>query len=136
MRYQVPQFIEIEDKIFGPLTIKQFLYVAGGTALAFIIWNALPSFIAVFFAIPVIMFFFALAFYKHNERPFIFTVESAFKYFFNDKLYIWKREEKKPEKKSKEDVEPAKLDIPRMSNSKLKELSWSLDVNSNFDNNK
>jgi len=26
MQFQVPQFIEIEDKIFGPLTLKQFLY--------------------------------------------------------------------------------------------------------------
>ena len=27
MQYQVPQFIEVEDKIFGPLTFKQFLYI-------------------------------------------------------------------------------------------------------------
>ena len=30
MRFQVPQFIEIESKIFGPLTFKQFIYLAGG----------------------------------------------------------------------------------------------------------
>ena len=30
MQYQVPQFIEVEDKIFGPLTFKQLVYVVGG----------------------------------------------------------------------------------------------------------
>jgi hypothetical protein len=29
MEYQVPQFIEVEDKIFGPLTWKQFIYWVG-----------------------------------------------------------------------------------------------------------
>ena len=42
MRFQVPQFIEVEDKIFGPLTLKQFLYTAGGAAVGFIIWSIFP----------------------------------------------------------------------------------------------
>ena len=41
MRFQVPQFIEIEDKIFGPLTIKQFIYIAGGAGLCFILFRFL-----------------------------------------------------------------------------------------------
>jgi hypothetical protein len=135
MRYQVPQFINIEDKIFGPLTLKQFLYVAGGSALAFIIWNALPSFIAIFFAVPVGIFFFALAFYQYNDRPFIYTVEGAFKYFFTDKLYIWKKEDKKPKKQAEVVTKEAeKMNIPKLSDSKLKELSWSLDINNSTDN--
>ncbi|TSC61742.1 MAG: SsrA-binding protein, partial [Parcubacteria group bacterium Athens0416_74] len=30
MQFQVPQFIEVEDKIVGPLTFKQFVFIAGG----------------------------------------------------------------------------------------------------------
>jgi len=30
MRFEVPQFIEVEDKIFGPFTWKQFIYLMGG----------------------------------------------------------------------------------------------------------
>ncbi len=33
MRFEVPQFIDVEDKIFGPFTFKQFLYLAGGAGL-------------------------------------------------------------------------------------------------------
>ena len=133
MRYQVPQFIEIEDKIFGPLTLKQFLYVAGGSSIAFIIWTILPTFFAIILAIPVLIFFFALAFYKVNQRPFIATVESAVKYFFNQKLYIWHKSEKKPTKSDTEDVvDEVKMNLPKMSDSKLKELTWSLDINQNL----
>src|SRR3990172_12458701 len=42
MQFQVPQFIEIEDKIFGPLTFKQFIYVAGGAGACYLLWRVLP----------------------------------------------------------------------------------------------
>ena len=34
MRFEVPQFVDIEDKIFGPLTFKQFIYIAGGAGVS------------------------------------------------------------------------------------------------------
>ena len=57
MRYQVPQFIDVEDKIFGPLTLKQFLYVAGGSGFSFIIWSILPTYLAIPIALPILGFF-------------------------------------------------------------------------------
>ncbi|MFM2424198.1 MAG: hypothetical protein RLZZ70_589, partial [Candidatus Parcubacteria bacterium] len=38
MQFEVPQFIEIEDKIFGPLTWKQFLYVGGGLSMTAVLF--------------------------------------------------------------------------------------------------
>src|SRR3989344_2665997 len=35
MEYQVPQFIEVEDKIIGPLTLKQFIYLAGEAGFSY-----------------------------------------------------------------------------------------------------
>jgi len=136
MRYQVPQFIEVEDKIFGPLTLKQFLYVGGGAASGFIIWSILPSFIAVIVGLPVVGFFLALAFYKYNDRPFVITVENSVKYFLGNKLYIWKKQPKKidPAKPEQEDIGESNLFVPKLSDSKLKELSWSLDINKKLDN--
>lgn len=129
MRYQVPQFIEIEDKIFGPLTIKQFLYVVGGTAIGFILWSTVPKVIALLVGPPIVIFFIALAFYKYNDRPLILTVESAINYFFSSKLYIWKKKQKTPKEISKSEDVVSSLTLPKMSDSKLKEISWSLDVN-------
>ena len=129
MRYQVPQFIEVEDRIFGQLTLKQFLYVSGGAAIGFILWTSLPNFLALLIGIPVVGFFIALAFYQSNGRPFVNTVESAVKYFFATKLYIWKKEEKKPVAKDAVQSENLELYVPKLSDSKLKELTWSLDIN-------
>ena len=47
MRYQVPQFTDIEDKIIGPFTIKQFVYVVGGAGMSFIVYNYLTFYIAI-----------------------------------------------------------------------------------------
>lgn len=141
MRYQVPQFIEVEDKIFGPLTIKQFLYVAGGAAIGFIIWSLLPKFLAIIIGVPVVLFFMALAFYRFNDRPFIYTVEYAVKYFLGKKLYIWHKKENKPvdssEKKgsiNEKDGEKndSNIFVPKLSDSKLKEISWSIDIKENL----
>ena len=129
MRYQVPQFIEVEDKIFGPLTFKQFLYLAGGGGLCLIIFTLLPLMIGVFFMLPIAGFAVALAFYKVNGRPFIETVEHAFQYFFGNKLYLWKQREAKPSAPNPiAAASPASLNVPKLSNSKLKDLSWSLNI--------
>ncbi len=133
MQYQVPQFIEIEDKIFGPLTFKQFLYVGGGAAIGFIFWMMTPKIIAIIVGAPIVAFFMAAAFYKVNGRPFLVFIEGAIKFFFSSKLYIWKKTEKKPEKKEEVAHEESAQALPKLSQSKLKEISWNLDVQDRFD---
>ena len=39
MQFKVPQFLDIEDKIFGPFTFKEFVYLAGGAGLCFILYR-------------------------------------------------------------------------------------------------
>lgn len=137
MQYQVPQFIEIEDKIFGPLTLKQFIYLAGGAALGFLIYQALPFFFAVLVGLPVVGFAVGLAFFKPDgHRPFIVYVENAIKFFLGKKLYIWKKQEKKPEKKAAVAETASSVYIPKLSDSKLKELTWSLDIHHNVSSTK
>jgi len=128
MQFQVPQFIDIEDKIFGPLTFKQFIYLAGGAGISFVLYVTLPFFIAFLIIIPVVVFSVALAFYKINKKPFLSVVESAFKYLLNAKLYTWKKQDKKILKKAEDVVPVNQLYVPKLSDSKLKDLSWSLDV--------
>ena len=142
MRFQVPQFIEVEDKIFGPLTLKQFIYLAGGGGLSFVVYRIFGSLLLSFLPIVIIMSFSAmLAFYKINNKPFIFVVEAAFKYFFSSKLYIWKKEanQKAAGKiaESSEDVKKyASLMVPKISDSKLKDLTWSLDIKESMYSNR
>ena len=71
MQYQTPQFIDVEDKIFGPLTVRQFVYLAGGAGLSFILFQLLPFLIAIILIGGVAALSLALAFYKINNKPFI-----------------------------------------------------------------
>ncbi len=127
MQFRVPQFIEVEDKIFGPFTFKQFLYLVGGAGLSFILYRTLPFFIAVIFILPVIALSLSLAFYKINNKPFIYIVEAFIRYTLSHKLYLWKKEEKKEGEKKKEGASAPSY-VPRLSDSKLRDIAWSLDV--------
>jgi hypothetical protein len=133
MRFQVPQFIEVEDKIFGPLTFKQFVYLAGGAGICVVLFILLPRFLAILISLPIAAFSGALAFYKFNDKPFIHFIEAFFNYSLKSKLYIWKKEEKKAVG-SKEDEASKPIEqvyVPKLSESKLRELTWSLDIKEN-----
>ncbi len=141
MRFQVPQFIEVEDKIFGPLTLKQFIYLAGGGGLSFLVYAMLNSILLA--AIPIIGIMSlsaALAFYKVNNKPFVSMVEYAFKYYLGSKLYIWKKGEKEPPKTAETAAKGlrnyASIMVPKISDSKLKDLTWSLDIKESMYSNK
>lgn len=131
MQFRVPQFIDIEDKLFGPLTFKQFVYLVGGAGLIFVIYKSLPSFIAFLIIIPVAALAVALAFYKPNGKPFIFLFQSAVKYFTSNKLYVWKKKAKNPEPKEVEHDDSLSSVVPMSSSSNLRDLSWSLDIQDN-----
>lgn len=128
MRYQVPQFIEVEDKIFGPLTFKQFIYLAGGAGLCLLFFTLLPIYLTVLLGIPIVAFALALAFYKVNGRPFIVSVEHAFGYFWGHKLYLWKQRVPEAAAPAAVPVVPTSLGVPKLSESRLKDLAWSLNI--------
>ena len=131
MRFQVPQFIEVEDKIFGPLTFKQFIYLAGPIGISVVLLTFIPKLLAILFSLPIVVFGFALAFYKVNGKPFINVVEAYLKYSIGGRLYIWKKEEKKPVARKEADKPIEQVYVPRLSESKLRELTWSLDIKEN-----
>ncbi len=130
-QYQVPQFIEVEDKIFGPLTLKQFIYLAGGGGVCLALFTVLPLWLALPLMVPPVALALALAFYEVNGRPFIISMEHAFSYFFGSKLYLWKHRklDGAPAPQNPAGAKPvAELPVPKLSNSKLKDLSWSLNI--------
>lgn len=126
MKFQVPQYIEVEDKIFGPLTLRQFVYVLGSAGLTFIFYRFLGIF-GLVLGIPILIFGVLLAFYKHNNRPFAFFVESALRYAINKKLYLWRKTEKLRERRHEESGDSV-LFIPKLRNDTLKDMTWGIDA--------
>jgi hypothetical protein len=131
MQFKVPQFIDVEDKIFGPFTFRQFLYLAGGAGICFLLYKTLPLVVAIIIMLPVIALSLALTFYRVNEKPFIYILEAYIGYLGKNKLYVWKKAP--PKKKSTDKTDAAQKPaaesyVPKLSESKLKDISWSLDV--------
>lgn len=129
MRFQVPQFIEVKSKIFGPLTLEQFIYLAGGGGVVFLIYLMLPFWLVFLLAIPIIGFSLALSFYKINNQPFVKILENALGFVSSPKLYVWRKEKRKKEIKKEEKIDPkSQIKLPKLSKSKLENLAWSLDI--------
>ena len=130
MEYQVPQFIEVEDKIVGPLTLRQFIYLAGGAGLCVIFFLYLPLWLAFPLIALVAAFAGALAFYKINGKPFIEIIEAGFNFMTGSKLFLWHHEDPKiaPKPLVAPEAQAPVANAPRISRGKLSELAWSLDI--------
>lgn len=132
MRFQVPQFINIEDKILGPFTVKQFVYLVGGAGMIYIVYTYLPFYLAIFVILPVATLVLALAFFKPNGKPFVFMLQAAMRYAISSRLYLWRRAERRvTPKEAVKELTSTGGTVPALSESKLKDLTWALDINQN-----
>lgn len=91
MQFQIPQFIEVESKIVGPLTIKQFLYLAGAGGLSFMFFFILNTWLWLIITAIIVPIGVGLAFIKYNGQPLPKIIGMAFFYFWKPKVYIWQR---------------------------------------------
>jgi hypothetical protein len=129
-QYQVPQFIEVEDKIFGPLTVKQFIYILGGVgSLVVIFILPMPSVIKWLLSGLFGSFFAALAFYKVNNRPFAVFLNSFIAHYTSPRLFIWKKGAYKNTSVKELQKPKQELYAAKLTERRLKDLSWSLDIN-------
>lgn len=130
MRFEVPQFIDVEDKIFGPLSFTQFLYLVGGGGLAFLLIRFVPG-IGFLLAIGAIIFAIMLAFYTKNSRTFVQILEAWAKYQIGGKLFLWRKEDKKSKLTiDRKEITKAEEKEPEMyvDAVKIKDLASSLDI--------
>lgn len=139
MQFRVPQFIDMEDKVFGPFTLKQFGYIVGAGGLSFLIWTFIPiKFIAILVIVPVASLFLALAFVKYNNRSFGEILESAFTYYTGAKIYTWKQPDVKKTETSVDQVvanTQKEIIIEKTNRDKIHDLSLGLDVYENNSQN-
>lgn len=89
-KFQVPQFIETETKLIGPLTLRQFLFVAGGVSMTAVAYTLLSGVFFVVTAIVILSFFGALAFAKVDGQPMLNYLAYLLAYALGSKRYIYK----------------------------------------------
>ena len=96
-QFVVPQFIDVEDKIFGPITTRQFLILLGAGLVIFLAYKYADF--ALFVAVLVIVGGLALifAFVKINGQVFHYFVLNSIQTLRKPSLRIWKKHYSKQE---------------------------------------
>lgn len=128
MRFEVPQFIEIEDKIFGPFTWKQFVYLGGGIGLATVLFFTTPFIIFLLFGVPIGGLAALLAFYPVNNRPFSQFLESIVYFYKSSRVYHWRKKSNIVYKDRISDPTPTTRAYPLPQGSNLYSLSRKLEM--------
>ncbi|OGZ60969.1 MAG: hypothetical protein A2919_00495 [Candidatus Spechtbacteria bacterium RIFCSPLOWO2_01_FULL_43_12] len=96
MQYQVPQFVEREERLLGPLTARQTVILLIAGAILFVLYLLFKNFyVFVILSAIVAGGAFTLAFVQVNGRPLIDFVFYVLNYFFQSRKYTWRKTEAK-----------------------------------------
>jgi hypothetical protein len=91
-QFLVPQFIDVEDKIIGPITVRQFVLMLAAMLIVFIFYKLFSFIYFVLFSVVLIALFAILAFARVNGRPIHFFLLNFLQTVKRSKLRIWNRE--------------------------------------------
>ncbi|MBU1146242.1 PrgI family protein [Patescibacteria group bacterium] len=127
-QFVIPQFIDVEDKIIGPITTRQFIILLAMTIILFIAYKLFTFIYFIAFGIPVFGLAVVLAFIKVNGQPFHFFLLNLIQTLRRPKLRVWNKESTGDElrqylKKVEVKIIPPRPVKERMVATKLAELS-------------
>lgn len=89
-QFVVPQFLDVEPKIIGPVTLRQFLIMLGTLLLEFMIYRIfLNVFVVIALGVPVLAIGAAFAFARVNGQPFHYVVLSFVQTMRRPSKRVW-----------------------------------------------
>jgi hypothetical protein len=93
-QYKVPQDVEAEDKLVGPLSLRQFIYVIIGIAWGALMWRIwgksyIPMVITI---LPVTGFFLLLGFGRRQEQSFENYFVAWIQFLFVPRIRVWDKD--------------------------------------------
>ena len=128
-QFVVPQFIDVESKIIGPISVRQFIILLAAGGLLFL-WYTIFSFW--FFAILgslTMGIAVVIAFVKINGQTFHIFALLMIQTMVRPKLKTWNRKEYAKAKAKKKKEKPEEHVTPKqVSQSELTELSLMVDT--------
>ena len=136
-RFVVPQFIDVEDKIFGPITVRQFLICTIGGLLIFLSFKLADFSLFVFETFIIGGMTIVMAFVRVNGKNFHYFLLDLLNFIFKTtKIAIWQKKEiisltqkGKKEVLKKEEYIFKPKGLPR---TKLSELSLIVDTGGSY----
>lgn len=91
-KYKIPAEVQIEDRIFGPITMRRLIILVLGGGITYIIWMQLQSFGMHIWLPPVFIlgsFTLALAFVEPFGMRFAKFILRMVEFFFLPRLRMW-----------------------------------------------
>lgn len=93
MQFPVPQFTDVEDRIIGALSFKQFGIIFVASLIVFVVYAISKNIFATIvtgaiFGIPAL----ALAFMKLNGRPLYANMGNFIRFLFGPKIYTFHKQ--------------------------------------------
>jgi hypothetical protein len=90
-QFVVPQFIDVEDKVIGPITVRQFIVLLVGAGIVFIAYK-LTDFVLFLIEMVIIMIFtFVIAFIKINGRPIHYFLLNVLQTSRRPHIRVWQK---------------------------------------------
>lgn len=130
MQFAIPQFTDVEDKLIGPLTLKQFLMLlaTGGVVMFFYSLFKL-NVIFFMFALPAVLLGLGLTFAKFNGRTLFTYIGPMLSFVVSPKTMIYRREGVPVSlSRKKEETKAGPLPIVEdISQNRLRKLAYLLD---------
>ena len=131
-KFVVPQFIDVESKIIGPITARQFIIVIVSGIFLFIVYRLSSFGLFVFQAIGIALIGGSLAFLKINGNPFHIFLLNIFTSLRRPAVRVWQKETHEDIRQPKNQPAPAEADVfvPKQSLApgKLSELALIVDT--------
>ncbi len=88
-QFTVPQFIDVEDKIIGPVTTRQFIIILAGAVLIGISYKIFDFSLFVVVGVVILIIFGAIAFVRINGRPFHYFLLNFLQTLKRPGLRVW-----------------------------------------------
>jgi len=90
-QFTVPQFIDVEDKIIGPITTRQFLILMGGFVLIAICYAIFDFSAFVFFSILIFALSGTFSFFRVNGVAFHYFILNFIQTMRRAPLRVWNK---------------------------------------------
>ncbi|OGY54035.1 MAG: hypothetical protein A3A24_03170 [Candidatus Buchananbacteria bacterium RIFCSPLOWO2_01_FULL_46_12] len=132
-QFVVPQFIDVEDKIIGPITVRQFIIILVGGGFCFIAYKLSDFTLFIFEFVIISVLTFSVAFIKINGRPIHYFILNIVQTTKRPALRIWRKdfsnaELKEYSKVKKVDLPPVIVTKNKVRATRLAELSLIVDT--------
>ncbi|MDD5071403.1 MAG: PrgI family protein [Patescibacteria group bacterium] len=142
-QFTIPQFIDVEDKIIGPITTRQFIILLAGFLIMGISYKIFDFSLFLTISILTLIITGAFSFVRINGRPFHFFVLNVIQTIKRPGLRVWRneffpQESQGYEMNEKEIIKQTPLPIPKTepSLSRLAELSLMVDTRGEYKGDK